>query len=488
MSNKTYKWVRKVGVKMRKKEDIMNGRRTKRFARFGVCAGCSLYCLACGLELELSDAITNKISEENQKLLSKWSPGYWQTMGSLLGCLISGISLCYMGRRTSLQRVAIPFLALACIITYTSTKVSSESSLFLIVSTLQIFMQNISRSLSIIIPPIYILETICWHPGSYKSRAAAVLLGLTQIPPGVANVMMSIQIIRSDTYSAILVPLLIMVISVLTLSMAPESPRWLLQIKDRVNEAMLSLKSLWSEKSAKHDINKEAAIMHREMQVTLCEPDSNIRPLLVLSCFLLLVQLMGYGAYHFYANWAYTFSGITTINSEVVTSIIRMISISISIMISILYPEPKYISILLSITTSLLMLCLVTTGVCMYTLEQGKITTDQLVWLPISLLIIYQTSYWLGIGTYAIPTCMLIMPPKSRPIILTISITVYQMSSYFCEIFLPLMISVLHPFGVFWFHASLTAVGLIYTSLVISPELSWTAKKLENNESSETRF
>lgn len=197
---------------------------------------------------------------------------------------------------------------------------------------------------------------------------------------------------------------------------------------------------------------------------------------------------MGYGAYHFYASWAYTFSGLTTINSQAVTSFIRLIAISTSTIMSTLYPGPKCISIFLSVTTALLMLCLVTTGVCMYTLEQGSIRTDQLVWLPISLLIIYQVSYWLGIGTYAIPTSTLIMPPKSRPIILTISITVYQMSSYFCEVFLPLMISVLHPFGVFWFHASLTAVGLVYIFLVIVPEIKWTAKNLETSERAETFF
>lgn len=213
-----------------------------------------------------------------------------------------------------------------------------------------------------------------------------------------------------------------------------------------------------------------------------------MRPLLVLSCFLLLVQLMGFGAYHFYTSWAYTFSGLTMVNSDIITSLIRLITICISTVISFLHPGPKYTSIVLVVTTCLLMLCLLTTGICMYTLEQGNIRADQLVWLPIVLLIIYQISFWLGIGTYAIPASCLIMPSKSRPIILTISITVYQMSSYFCEVFLPLMISVLHPFGVFWFHASLTGVGLIFISLVIVPELKWMAKCFKNEDRAETVF
>lgn len=113
------------------------------------------------------------------------------------------------------------------------------------------------------------METLCWHPGSYKSRATSVLIGLTQIPLAIANLIIRIGIIQLNNFNAILIPIFLIILSVLSLYLAPESPRWLLQIKDRVNEAFVSLKSLWSGKISKHEINKEIAVMQREMQVII---------------------------------------------------------------------------------------------------------------------------------------------------------------------------------------------------------------------------
>jgi hypothetical protein len=47
---------------------------------------------------------------------------------------------------------------------------------------------------------------------------------------------------------------------------------------------------------------------------------------------------------------------------------------------------------------------------------------------------------------------------------------------------LPLLFNVLHPFGVFWLHASLSAIGLVYLTTVVSPELRYVAKNIEIDE------
>ncbi|XP_022189448.2 arabinose-proton symporter [Nilaparvata lugens] len=458
---------------------------SNKFSRIGVCVGCGLYCFTSGLEHEFSLIEAQRI-EQLDELPFSWSQEYWQMMGSLLGCLVSGIALCCMGRLSSLLRISLPCLILASISTYISTQVDIHSSIFLFSATLQIFLQNMSRSLAVTVTPIYILETICHYPGGQESRAMGALIALTQLPLAVSSLLATGDAQALSASRVILVlPALASVAALVLCLCAPESPRWLMQNNGCLDDATKSLLALRPRSVTHNQIAHELDQMRNDIQMTsLCKTDSYIKPLLTLSGFVLLIELMGYKAYNFYMDWALTFSGLT-MNSRLVSSFIRLVSLVMSTVVSSTFPGPNSTALMLLISSGSLAFCLSTLGCSFYFLE---FSTTKLMWVPATFLIIYQVFFWLGIGTYSMATCALLCPARSRCIVLILVVIVHQMASYFCQLFLPMMMSVLHPFGVFWFHAVMTSIALAYISVVIVPELKFMAKNVSVDQSVQQYF
>ncbi|XP_068081447.1 facilitated trehalose transporter Tret1-like [Anabrus simplex] len=439
----------------------------------------TLGCFACALSHELSTQSLRLLLEQEQHSSTSLQP--WAELcipvATMLGCLLSWIPLHFLGRRSTLELLSAPSLILGCCLTFTFYHLTTPTEppiphiqySFL----LGLCLQGLSYGLTFVASPIYILETI-------DEFSLSLLLITTQLSVALGVTVASTFTIENSTYFYHLVPAACQIVCLVGYYFLPESPRWLLLRKLRVDDAKTALRLLKEYSTADYDVCKELADFQKDDERFKSGVHSAVlylHPLLIavgLSC---LWQLYGLYVYHFYAAWAFKFAGMSdswSSKANVTNACVRTASITVSVVVFFFCRRSLPHCVLLMFSSGLATVALTVTGTCFYGFSQGDTWSTSVSWLPVTVHLVFECAFWFGPGSQAYIIAILMTPVPLRPTVSSIAGSLHWLGGIVGLRLVRPMINTLYPFGTFWFFAGMSTIGLICIVCLVIPELNKT--------------
>ncbi|XP_069690808.1 uncharacterized protein [Periplaneta americana] len=312
-----------------------------------------------------------------------------------------------------------------------------------------------------------------WTGFPSNSRAASAIIACIQLPTAMAALLAHVYPISSNARYLCLTPAGIIATAALGLCFTAESPRWLLLRKQQIQQAKASLRALQGHHG---DVCHTLAMFLKEEE-QFCERTSIAMLRTYLHSLLLAVSLLGLPSvcgihvYDFYSAWVYKFADIYA-NDKIITLSVRIAAVSIASGILLIAPGPQSLGVSLIISTGTIAIALGATGLCLFSLEQGENWTWIVPWLPMVIHLVFQITFWLGVSSHAPVTAFQFTPSPLRPSILSLAGGLHWFLVLTASKFLVFMINTIHPFGVCWFYAATSALGLVLIVFRVVPNLS----------------
>ncbi|KAL1116514.1 hypothetical protein AAG570_004986 [Ranatra chinensis] len=279
-------------------------------------------------------------------------------------------------------------------------------------------------------------------------------------------------------------PMPVLVVVVAVYLPLPESPVWLLVSRKKPERASAALCTLRRTPGGEPPPDNPGQ-QHQHVSTELLQlkkvaqsEDGVLRPLVVSCGVTLLGQFSGSDAYSFYSGWAFREARVSggAEGAALWLSCAALAAVAASLLVHWRAgggPTPT--ALLVVVGTGVALTCLFATGSLLHGMEDGG--GGPVGWLPATLQLVHTCAHRGGVAAHwLVVACSAAPSPSSRLPILAACILLSTAVSHLNSLALGLLITVLHPFGVFWLHASLSAIGLVFLAMVVAPELRYTAK------------
>ncbi|XP_047513658.1 facilitated trehalose transporter Tret1-like isoform X1 [Pieris napi] len=435
---------------------------TQVFAAIAVSMGSLIVGFSSGYTSPALPSMNATLSITNEE--SSWVGGL-MPLAALIGGIIGGPLIEYLGRKKTIIGIAIPFFL----------------GWILIATAFNVFMVLAGRAFCGICVgvgslafPVYLGETL--QP---EVRGA---LGLLPTALGNTGILLAFFFGTYLNWShlaylgaALPVPFFLLMLA------TPETPRWYFT-KGRAEDARKALQWLRGRNS---NIDKELTAL------ALSQEDSNrsggnafgqifsrkyMRPVLIALGLMLFQQLSGINAVIFYASTIFKMAG-STLDENVCSIIIGVVNF-VSTFIATAIIDRLGRKMLLYISSVSMIITLVTLGAYFYVRAVG-IDLSAYGWLPLACLVIYVLGFSIGFGP--IPWLMLgeILPSKIRGTAASLATGFNWTCTFIVTKTFHNIIVVIKMYGTFWLFAALCIAGLFFVIFFV-PETR--GKSLEEIE------
>ena len=304
----------------------------------------------------------------------------------------------------------------------------------------------------------------------------------TELSAAIGNLLAHIFPISSNTQYLHLIPATIITASALGLCLTTESPRWLLLFGHRLEQAKASLHLLLGSSNPNHNICQAMQMFQKEEE-EFCSTRSNIivvrtylHSLTLAACLLSLPCVSGVYVYDFYSKWVLKFAGVIIndmpVTSSVLSASIRVAAVGFAATMFCVTDGAKSQCVSLISSTGMISIALCTTGMLLFSLEQGENWIWAVPWLPLAIHFLFHFVFWFGVGSQTFITAFQFTPAPLRPSVFSLAGGLHWLLEMTFNKFLLFMIETIHPFGTFWFYAGMSATGLIIVVFVVVPEIS----------------
>jgi len=304
----------------------------------------------------------------------------------------------------------------------------------------------------------------------------------TELSAAIGNLLAHIFPISHNTQYLHLIPATIVTASALGLCLTTESPRWLLLFGHRIEQAKASLPLLLGSSNPNHNICQAMQMFQKEEE-QFCATRANIivvrtylRSLTLAACLMSLPCVSGMYVYDFYSKWVVKFAGVifsdVTVTLSVLSASIRVAAVGFAAAMFCVTDGTKSQCVSLISSTGMISIALCTTGMLLFSLEQGENWIWEVPWLPLAIHLLFHTVFWFGVGSQTFITAFQFTPSPLRPSVFSLAGGLHWLLEITFNKFLLFMIQTIHPFGTFWFYAGMSATGLILIVFLVVPEIS----------------
>ena len=303
----------------------------------------------------------------------------------------------------------------------------------------------------------------------------------TELSAAIGTLMAHTLPISPNTQYLHLIPATIITMSALGLCLTIESPRWLLLFGHRAEQAKASLHLLQESSDPRHNICQVLQMFQKEEE-QFCATRANIivvrtylHSLTLAACLLSLPCVSGMHVYDFYSEWVFKFAGIifhdTTISLSVLSASIRVAAVGFAAAVFFVMDGAKSQCVSLISSTGMISIALCTTGLLLFSLEQGENWIWEVPWLPLAIHLLFHTAFWFGVGSQTFITAFQCTPSALRPSVFSLAGGFHWLLEMTLKKFLAFMIETIHPCGTFWFYAATSATGLVLVVFIVVPEI-----------------
>ncbi|XP_017889015.1 facilitated trehalose transporter Tret1 isoform X2 [Ceratina calcarata] len=411
-----------------------------------------------------SPALVSMRADNNTSFEVSTDMGMWigsiMPLSALVGGIIGGPCIEYIGRRNTILGTAVPF-----IVAWLFIALASDIAMVLIGRALCGLCVGIA-SLSL---PVYLGETIqaevrgtlgllptvfgntgilvCFIAGMYLNWRSLALLG-----------------------ASLPIPFLVLMFII------PETPRWYIS-KGKTKRARKALQWLRAKGA---DISEELTAiekMHIESEHTASQQGAieqlfkkhNMKPLLISLGLMFFQQFSGINAVIFYTVSIFKDAG-SSINENLATIIVGIVNF-LSTFIAAAVIDRLGRKMLLYISGVSMFLTLFTFGTFFYVKNAIGADVSSFGWIPLASLIIYVIGFSLGFGP--IPWLMMgeILPVKIRGSAASIATAFNWSCTFIVTKTYEDLTSVIGGYGVFWMFGTIVMIGFIFVIACV-PETS----------------
>ncbi|XP_053689254.1 facilitated trehalose transporter Tret1 [Sabethes cyaneus] len=394
-----------------------------------------------------------------------WVGGIMPLAG-LVGGILGGPLIEYLGRKNTILATATPF-----IISWLLIACANHVAMVLVGRALSGFSVGVA-SLSL---PVYLGETV--------QPEVRGTLGLLPTAFGNIGILMCFVAGKYMDWSelaflgaALPVPFLILMFLI------PETPRWYVS-RGRDDRARKALQWLRGKKADVDPELKGIIKSHQDAERHASKSamldllkKSNLKPLLISLGLMFFQQLSGINAVIFYTVQIFQDAG-STIDENLCTIIVGLVNF-IATFIATMLIDRLGRKMLLYISDVAMIITLMTLGGFFYAKNSGQ-DVSQVGWLPLAAFVIFVLGFSLGFGP--IPWLMMgeILPGKIRGSAASVA-TAFNWSCTFVvtKTFADIIASI-GTHGAFWMFGSVCCVGLVFVILYV-PETQ--GKSLEDIE------
>ncbi|XP_006624016.1 facilitated trehalose transporter Tret1 isoform X2 [Apis dorsata] len=374
-------------------------------------------------------------------------------LSALIGGIIGGPCIEYIGRRNTILSTALPFLA-----GWLFIALATNVAMILVGRSICGFCVGIA-SLSL---PVYLGESI--QPEVRGS------LGLLPTVFGNSGILMCFT---AGMYLAwrnlALLGACIPIIFLILMFLIPETPRWYIS-KGKIKEARKSLQWLRGKTA---DISEELDSiqkMHIESERIATEGafielfrKNHIKPVFISLGLMFFQQFSGINAVIFYTVQIFKDAG-STIDENLSTIIVGLVNF-ISTFVAAMIIDRLGRKMLLYISSILMCITLFTFGTFFYVKELMDVTAFG--WIPLMSLIVYVIGFSFGFGP--IPWLMMgeILPVKIRGTAASVATAFNWSCTFVVTKTYEDLVSHIGPYGTFWLFGTLVAVAFIFVIICV---------------------
>ncbi|XP_031775327.1 facilitated trehalose transporter Tret1 isoform X2 [Apis florea] len=374
-------------------------------------------------------------------------------LSALIGGIIGGPCIEYIGRRNTILSTALPFLA-----GWLFIALATNVAMILIGRSICGFCVGIA-SLSL---PVYLGESI--QP---EVRGSLGLLPTVFGNTGILICFTAGMYLawRNLALLGACIPILFLILMFLI----PETPRWYIS-KGKIKEARKSLQWLRGKTA---DISEELDSiqkMHIESERIATEGafielfrKNHIKPVFISLGLMFFQQFSGINAVIFYTVQIFKDAG-STIDENLSTIIVGLVNF-ISTFVAAMIIDRLGRKMLLYISSILMCITLFTFGTFFYVKELMDVTAFG--WVPLMSLIVYVIGFSFGFGP--IPWLMMgeILPVKIRGTAASVATAFNWSCTFVVTKTYEDLVSHIGPYGTFWLFGTLVAIAFIFVIICV---------------------
>ncbi|KAK4871730.1 hypothetical protein RN001_015854 [Aquatica leii] len=387
-------------------------------------------------------------------------------LGALLGGLIGGQLIDYLGRKCSIFLTNVMF-----IISWICISVAVNVWYVYVGRAIAGF----SVGITTLALPVYLGETI--------QPEVRGTLGL--LPTGFGNIGILMCFIIGTyipwdnlAWVGVAIPIPFIILAFII----PETPKWYLS-KGKYENARKALQWLrGKETNIEHEFNNLARTQqkstadHTQSLTVLFKP-SNVKPLLISLGLMFFQQMSGINAVIFYTSDIFEMAGSSAIDKNTSTIIVGVVNF-VSTFIATVLIDRLGRKILLYVSSALMVLTLGILGTYFYLLETG-VEVSNYGWVPLTSFVIYVLGFSLGFGP--IPWLMMgeILPAKIRGSAASVA-TAFNWSCTF--IVTKTFVDIIHsigPHGTFWMFSIICIISLAFVIIWVPETQGQSLEEIE---------
>ncbi|XP_026826777.1 facilitated trehalose transporter Tret1 isoform X2 [Ooceraea biroi] len=410
---------------------------------------------------------------EVTKQMGMWI-GSLMPLNALIGGIIGGPCIEYIGRRNTIIATAFPFIA----------------SWFFISLAENVAMVLVGRALcglgvgvASLALPVYLGETI--------QPEVRGTLGLMPTVFGNIGILLCFTAgMYLDWRNLAMLGACLPIAYLVLMFMIPETPRWYIS-KGKTKQSREALQWLRGKNT---DITEEMTITEKlfmeseqeATQGTISElfKRKHLKPLLISLGLMLFQQMSGINAVIFYTVQIFQDAG-STIDENLSTIIIGFVNF-ISTFIAAGVIDRLGRKLLLYISSVLMVLTLLSLGAFFY-VQSLDVDVTAFGWLPLVSLIVYVIGFSLGFGP--IPWLMMgeILPAKIRGVAASIATGFNWTCTFIVTKTFQDVINLMGAHGAFWSFGAIVAVGLVFVIISVPETRGRSLEEIEKRFTGPTR-